>query len=161
MTKLVEQADSIAQQARDEVASSSQEAKVSGSTSLKSVTDIGSLAGIDDGDTIVFKAYTADGTVAFNTKTVTLNDNDSIDQVLAKINDVNQGLSENVIEAKLNDAGQLEIKGLNGTQFTMKFETAGTLESAPDNLAMASAPNTAAASCLTSTTLMPTLAAST
>lgn len=139
MTKLVEQADSIAQQARDEVSTTTQEAKIVGNANLKGVTNIDSLAGIDNGDTIVFKAYNADGTVAFNTKTVTLATDDSIEQVVAKINDVNQGLTENVIEAKLNDSGQLEIKGLNGANFTMKFETTGTAESVPDNLAMATA----------------------
>jgi flagellin-like hook-associated protein FlgL len=124
LTKLVEQADAITSKARDAAGKGTAEATVTGNVSLKGVSDIASLGGVDNGDTMTFKVVKADGTspALQNSGAVTLSTNDSAEEVVAKINDLNQGLSSPVIQASLNDAGQLQIKGLDGASFSINFK---------------------------------------
>lgn len=147
LTSLVEQADSIATSARDAINSATQEAKVTGAVSLSGVTDLTSKAGITASSQLEFTVVKADGT------SVTLGDptgdgagivgftaNDSIEELVTNINDLNQGLTSNVIEAKVDEAGQLEIKALDGASFTLNFVgDSASADSTADNLGLAQA----------------------
>ena len=97
LTKLVEQADSIAQSARDALAGGQSEAKVVGNRDLSGVDDITSLPGIVDLDTFTLSITDEDGVAvnigAYNgaaaaTATITLNANDSAEELIAEINNI-------------------------------------------------------------------------
>ncbi|MCP5365744.1 MAG: flagellin [Hyphomicrobiales bacterium] len=142
LTSLVEQADSIATSARDAINSATQEAKVTGAVSLSGTTDLTTKAGITATSQLEFSVVKADGTTASlqSSGVVSIAANDSIEQLVTKINDLNQGLTSNVVEAKLDDSGQLQIKALDGASFTLNFVgDSGSPDSAADNLSLAQA----------------------
>ncbi|MCB1681526.1 MAG: flagellin, partial [Alphaproteobacteria bacterium] len=138
---LIEQADSVATQARDALAGGSSEAKVTGTRDLSGVTNVTAVNGIANGDTIVISVTDPDSTTAgalvdFDTGnagqqdlTITFNTNDSIDQIIAEIND-NNNLTERKVEARLDDSGNLEIKSLNGGDVRINFVTAAATDAA-------------------------------
>lgn len=139
LTKLVEQADSIASQAKDVLAAGQVEAKVTGDRDLSGINDLASLSGITVGDNITFTLLEPDGTAqeiaAYGaagaaTATVTITANMSTEQLMALINDIRvndsgtagaNAVGQQAFEAKLNDDGQLEIKSLNGGSFRAEF----------------------------------------
>ena len=121
ITKLVEQATAIAGQARDALAAGTQEAKVEGTVNLRDVKDLTSRSGISATSRLTFTVNDKDGNVVLNAQNIDIAANDSTDQLVTKINDLNQGLADPVIEAKVNDAGKLEIKALDGASFSLKF----------------------------------------
>jgi len=121
ITKLVEQATAIAGQARDALAAGTQEAKVEGTVNLRDVKDLTSRSGISATSRLTFTVNDKDGNVVLNAQNIDIAANDSTDQLVTKINDLNQGLTDPVIEAKVNDAGKLEIKALDGASFSLKF----------------------------------------
>ncbi|MCB9976216.1 MAG: flagellin [Rhodospirillales bacterium] len=145
---LIEQADSVATQARDALAGGSSEAKVTGTRDLSGVTNVTAVNGIANGDTIVISVTDPDSTTAgalvdFDTGnagqqdlTITFNTNDSIDQIIAEIND-NNNLTERKVEARLDDSGNLEIKSLNGGDVRINFVTAAATDAANLGLAQA------------------------
>lgn len=144
LTKLIDQASSIGEQARDALAAGTQEAKVTGSRDLSGVTNVASINGITTGDTLVISVTDPDSTtvgalVDFDTGnngqqnlTITFDTNDSIDQIIAEIND-NGNLADRVVEAKLNDRGELEIKAINGGNLNLNFEANNAASTAADN----------------------------
>jgi flagellin len=152
LTSLVEQAGSVAQQARDAIAAGSQEARVNGTRDLSAATDLTTLNGITAGDELIITvtdptSNTPGALVDFdssnavdNTLNITVNANDSIDQVIASIND-NQNLVNGVVEARLDDAGQLEIVAVNGGDVNIQFNAnaADTPAADAENLAFAQA----------------------
>ncbi|AEP09109.1 flagellin [Micavibrio aeruginosavorus] len=155
LTSLVEQADSIASQAQEALAAGTSEAKVTGNKDLRGIDSITALAGVVDGDQLILSLTKEDGTVQriapYNTNgaataTVTLNDNMSTEQMIAAINDIqldtgtvaSPATGGQAFEAKLDDKGQLQIRALNGGNFTMTFEgTAGAGTSDSADLALA------------------------
>lgn len=148
LLNLIEQADSVATQARDALAGGSSEAKVTGTRDLSGVTNVTAVNGIANGDTIVISVTDPDSTTAgalvdFDTGnagqqdlTITFNTNDSIDQIIAEIND-NNNLTERKVEARLDDSGNLEIKSLNGGDVRINFVTAAATDAANLGLAQA------------------------
>lgn len=149
LTNLVDQADSIAQQARDALAGGTAEAKVTGTRDLAGTTDLTAVNGIANNDTLVISVTDPDGAVEGDladfdstangiqgTLTVTINTNDSIEQLVSEIND-NNNLTDRVVEARLNDEGQLEIKALNGGDVSIDFVTANDTDA--ENLGLAQA----------------------
>lgn len=147
LTKLVEQADSIATQARDAVTSGGTEAKVVGGADISQATNLVDINGIatndqinitltdpSDSDVNVFDEAGANGS---NDGTVQIAATDSAAELVTKINDLNSGLTSAVIEAKLNDSGQLEIRSLNGGDLRIDFESNGGSDA--ENLGLASA----------------------
>lgn len=141
LTKLVEQADSVAQSARDVVSQGSSEARATGDKNLSGISDISILSGVNAGDTLVFTVIDPEDDSAVtlnNAGVVTLNANDSIDQIITQINDLNDGVTDGpVIEASLDADGQLEIRTLNGGDFQLDFVSGADLTA--DNLALAEA----------------------
>jgi len=154
LTKLVEQADSIAQAAQDALAQGEAEARVTGTVDLSGIEDIAALGGVVTGDQLIFEYVDANGTRiqlgAYNGATATtfnvdLNTDDSIDEVIAEINNLHlqvngagNALGDQAFEASLNDAGQLEIKAANGGSFRVQFEGGGGVgNNDAQNLALA------------------------
>jgi len=150
LTRLVEQADSVAKGARDVLAAGQAEAKVKGNRDLRSVNDLDALPGIANGDTMIFSITTEDGTPvnlgaygagAAGTSTITLNTNDSAEELLAEINNlhlddgVGQALGAQAFEASFDEGGKLVIKTLNGGDFRVNFVTVVGTDAA--NLSMA------------------------
>jgi len=138
LTKLVEQADSVAQSARDALAAGQVEAKVIGDRDLRNIDDLTSVAGITAGDTMVLSITDKDGNVlslgAFGaasaaTGTITINALDSTDEIIAEINNLHlddgAGIAsgEKAFEAKLDESGHLQIRTLNGGDFSLRFES--------------------------------------
>jgi len=147
LTKLIEQADSVVQSARDALAQGTSEAKIAGDKDLSGISDLTLLSGIDDagGDQLVISVVDPedDSLVDFNTGlagqqdlTITINTGDSIDELITRIND-NNNIAEPVIEASLNAEGQLELRTLNGGDFSIQFTATGA--TANDHLALGEA----------------------
>jgi flagellin-like hook-associated protein FlgL len=147
LTSLVEQADSVAQSARDAVSQGSAEARVTGTRDLSGISDLTTLAGITNGDTLVLSVTDPENggalvdfdpatTATIDNLTITISTGDSIDELITQIND-NNNLATPVIEASLDADGQLEIRSLNGGGFNIDFVTGGDTDA--ENLALAEA----------------------
>ena len=148
LLNLVEQADSVATQARDALSGGQAEARVNGTRDLSGTADVTALNGIANGDTIVISvtdpdSATAGALVDFDTGnggqqdlTITFNTNDSIEQIVAEIND-NNNLTDRKVEARLDDEGQLEIKSLNGGDVSINFVSAAATDAGNLGLAQA------------------------
>jgi len=134
LTKLVQQAQSIVDSARDAIGSGSKEAAITGTTDLSSITSNGatggltSVTGIANGAELSFQVKDKDGNaVDINAAGVVgIATGDSIDQLVSKINDlVNSVTGEAVLQASLTSAGKLSIKALDGGTFTVAFDADG------------------------------------
>lgn len=135
LTKLVDQANSIAGQARDALTKGAQEAKFAGSVNLKEVTDLTTLAGItNDHSTLTFTVVDKNGAaVDFdstqagtqNPSVVTIGTTagnaKSIDDLVNKINSLDDKAGNPLVQAKLDDKGQLQVTALGGNSVSVKF----------------------------------------
>jgi flagellin len=159
LTKLVEQADSVTNSARDALAQGTQEAKVVGNRDLRGIGNLSGETGMTatgaitlsmtdkDGKFVSLGLYGTAGSVEA-TPDIALNiiANESADDIIARINDIyiqktgaTTAIGEKAFEAKLNDKGQLEVKALNGNNFTMNFRADATGSVDTADLAYASA----------------------
>ncbi|QQG35882.1 MAG: flagellin [Micavibrio aeruginosavorus] len=152
LTKLVEQADSIATQARDALAGGQSEAKAVGDRDLSGVDDITSLPGVANGDILRFSITDENGEAvnlgayggaAGATVDITLNTNDSVDEILSEINNValqidgaGNAIGEQAFEATLDEGGNIQIRTLNGGDYRLQFVSAAATDAA--DLALAS-----------------------
>jgi flagellin-like hook-associated protein FlgL len=143
LTKLVEQADSVAQSARDVLAQGQAEAKATGDRDLRGINDLTSLATITAGDTITLSATDEDGDQinvgTFSTAAasatadvaITINANDSIQNIIDRVNDLRlddgNGVASGAqaFEASLDEGGNLQIRTLNGGDFRAVFAGGG------------------------------------
>jgi len=134
LTKLVEQAQSIVDSARDAISSGAKEASITGSVDLSDITSNGatggltSVTGIANGAEISFQVKDKTGAaVDVNAQgQVSIATGDSIDQLVAKINDlVNSVTGDAVLHAELTSAGKLKITALDGGSFTTTFDADG------------------------------------
>lgn len=146
LSKLIEQADSIAQSARDALAGGQVEAKEVGNKDLSAVDDIAALAGVVTGDILRFSITDEDGNTvnvgayggaAAATADVTLNTNDSIEEIIAEINTLalqvngaGNAIGDQAFEASLDEAGQLQIRTLNGGDFRLQFVAVAATDAA-------------------------------
>lgn len=151
LTKLVEQADSVVNSARDALAQGSSEAKITGDKDLSGITDLTQLSGVFDATntTTVDQLFISvvdpdtdslvdfDPTAGTNTTlTIDIYQGDSIEELITRIND-NNNITEKVIEASLDSNGQLQLRTLNGGDFSIQFEAVGGGDN--DHLALAEA----------------------
>ncbi len=137
LAKLVEQADSIAQSARDALAAGQVEAKAKGEIDLRNIDDLTGIAGITAGDTLMFSITDKDGNAlslgAFGgasaaTATVTIGALTSTSELVTAINNLHLddgGLATGpqAFEASLDEGGRLQIRTLNGGDFSLRFES--------------------------------------
>lgn len=130
LTKLVEQADSVANQARDALAAGTSEAKVTGNVDLRGVDDLTTLPGIgtDGGITIQLtdaagsiREVERHGTPVADDVTIAITAGMSTQDLMTAINDVVDADGNHVLEASLNSAGNLIIRTTNGDNFSMTF----------------------------------------
>ncbi len=148
MTKLIESADAIANQAQEALAQGTAEAKAVGNKDLRGINDLSTVPGIAAAgtDTITLSLTKADGSAqAINnygvngaaSVNITLAQNMSTEQLMAAINDIRidddgtagAGTAQGIqaFEASLNDKGQLQIRSMNGGNFKMSFQGGGGL----------------------------------
>ena len=143
VTKLVEQAQSIVDSARDALTSGAKEASVTGDVDLSEVTSIGSLSGVSAGNSEIGFVYKdadgntqtlkrSDGTSLSTTVGLTLSDNQSMDELVTEINDIriSTATGEAAFRAELTSAGKLKITALDGGTFTMAFDADGAGQAA-------------------------------
>ena len=130
LTKLVDQANSIANQARDALTKGAAEAKVTGERDLRSVTDLTTIPGVANTSRLTFtvadkegNAIDLNGVAAGTAADVDIDGAavKSVDDLVAKINELNNDFASPVLEAKVNSSGQLEIKALNGGRLSIDF----------------------------------------
>jgi len=139
LTDLIEQADSVATSARDELnASTSAAAKILGDRDLSGVDDLTDLTGIANGDTFDITLIDEDGNT--DTQTVTINTGDSAQLFAQVINDVDFAAAVDAdIEARLTEEGYLEITATNGADFRIDNLSLGGGATESANLQGASA----------------------
>jgi flagellin-like hook-associated protein FlgL len=150
LTRLVEQADSVATAARDALNGASAEAKATGNRDLRGINDIAGLPGITAGDTFTLQLTDdsgatvnigAYGAASGGTAAIALNANDSTEEIIAKINNLHvddgTGMANGAqaFEAKLNDSGFLEIRTIDGGSFRAVFNSGGGSDA--ENFALA------------------------
>lgn len=132
LTDLVNQADSIAQSARDALAAGQSEAKITGDVDLRNIDDLASdLPGIGATNTATLTFTISDPTdpttpkVAATTITITSSTTpETIESLITDINNIRADDTtdtDKLIEASLNDKGFLEIKTLNGENLSISF----------------------------------------
>lgn len=153
LTSLINQADSIAQSAKDAISQGTTEAKAVGNRNLENIDDLTALTGVTTNDTLVLTLTKDDGTsqeiAAYgangaSTATITITTNTSTDELIGAINNIhvndsgtatNPAVGAQAFEASLDSDGHLQIKSLNGGNFNVNFVTAANTDTA--NLALA------------------------
>lgn len=127
LTSLIDQADSIASAAQEEVRGGAKQAVITGNIDLRGVSDLTDLGGITAGDELSFSYLDTDGTTV-RTETVAIAGNMSIDQLVTAINDLgssSQFTAGEVFEAKLTAQGNLQIADKAGKGFNLVFDADG------------------------------------
>jgi flagellin-like hook-associated protein FlgL len=126
LTTLVEQADSIVQSARDVLAASEGESRVTGNVDLDAVTDLTTLGTIANNDAFTISTVAADGLEI--TETVTVNTGDTAASLAAKITNAFADNQDSEISARVNSDGFFEIFSDNGRSF--RIEGSATFDTA-------------------------------
>ena len=124
LTGLVEQAQSIASSARDELASSEGNARVVGNVDLSTTADITTFANIANNDVIRF--ITTDDAGAQITQDVTIVTGDTGASLAAKITNAFSDNQNGEIQASLTENGFLQIDSDGGRSFRITAAAAGT-----------------------------------
>ncbi len=153
LTKLIEQADSVAQSAKDAISQGTTEAKIVGGRNLNGIDDLTALTGVTANDTLVLtltkddgsaQEIAAYGSAGAATATITITANMSTDELLTAINNIHvndtgtagaNAVGAQGFEASLDSAGKLQIKTLNGGNMNVNFVTAANTDAA--NLSLA------------------------
>lgn len=120
LTKLVEQADSIAQQAADTISNASSEAKLVGTADLSKLDALTDLSTISTGDSFRIYATNSSTGAAIPAQTITIGANDSVQALAATITDTFANSFNGEIEASVNAQGQLEIASTTGAAFRIE-----------------------------------------
>lgn len=126
LTSLVEQAQSIVNSARDELASSEGEARAVGTVDLSSESNLVTFsANIDDGDEIVIT--TTDDSGNQISETVAINAPETADTLAAKITNAFADNQNGEIIAEINSSGFLSVESTDGRTFRLSTTGANTL----------------------------------
>lgn len=115
LTRLVEQADSVVNAARDELAASDGEARAVGNVDLRNVANLvgfGGIAALDQ-----FRITTTNDAGAQIIETITIQTGDTAYTLAAKITDQFADARAGEISARITDEGFLEISSTNGRSF--------------------------------------------
>ncbi|TVR97325.1 MAG: flagellin [Rhodospirillales bacterium] len=129
LTKMVQQADAIANQALTASAAGSQVAKLTGTTSLTKSQVVTDLSGVNAGAALTFQLTNEDGvdvTPAGPNDSVTIAAGETVEQMLANINAITYGSdNKQALQARLDENGKLEIQSLTGGNLRVVFNNAG------------------------------------
>ena len=128
LTGLIEQADAIAQEALRLNRQRPTDAVAIGDIDLRSVGALSNLPGVGAGDQIILSIRESDDTSitlsgASVISTITLAANDTVDDIVAKINSASINNTEQKVEASVNDIGQLVITG-HDVKLNIRFQDA-------------------------------------
>ena len=128
LTKLIEQADSLATSALEATSSASQSASTVGDVDVEDLTITAANAG-----TLVFSFTNQNGeqptalqAANVTGETVTIAASDTIEDIINNINSIRDGNNEKIVTASLTDAGRLQISTLNGTNARLELTSTGT-----------------------------------
>ncbi len=124
LTNLVEQADSIVNAARDELAASEGEARLIGEVDLSDVADITSLGGIDNNDDLVVTTTDDNGNQI--SETIDILTGDTAASLAAKITDAFADNQNGEITATVTDEGFFSIESSDGRSFRISAVTGAT-----------------------------------
>ncbi len=138
LSKLVDQAQSLAQEAQGALSTGAQAAKVTGNVDLRDIEDITAVSGIATGYTLTFSFLDPDATtpgtaVSLDTNfddggaggQVSLDSFESIEEVISQINGLRDSDGNAVIKAELNENGFLELTALTGGDFRIVVADGG------------------------------------
>lgn len=137
LSKLVEQADSIASQARDALAAGEAEARVTGTVDLRNIDDLSDVAGLGSGGTLNISVTDPTDTTNTTTTAIAVGAT-TIESFVTSINNIRDADGQKVIEAKLDAAGKLSIRSTNGGDLSIDF-VSGVADDDGNNLAFAAA----------------------
>jgi len=121
LTSLIEQAQSITNQARDELAASEGEARVTGDTDLSDITDLTSLANIAAGDQ--FNIVTTDDAGGQIFEDITITAGDTAESLAAQITNAFSDNQGGEISASVTSEGLLSIESSDGRSFRIVADT--------------------------------------
>lgn len=130
LTQLVEQAQSIVQSARDELAASEGEARAIGNVDLSSTSDLTSLAAIDAGDNFNIEVVDDSGTLV--SENVSILAGDTIYTLAARITDQFADNQNGEIVASVTEEGFLSIQSSDGRTFRIRDELVGAGDEVTD-----------------------------
>jgi flagellin-like hook-associated protein FlgL len=116
LTSLIEQAQSIVNQARDELAASEGEARIVGSVDLSDIADLTTLANVGAGG-LDFRISTTDDSGTLITEEVALNAGDTAYDLAARITNAFSDNQNGEITANITDEGFLSIQSSDGRSF--------------------------------------------
>lgn len=147
LTKLVNQADSLVQSAREAITDGQIQASVTGNTKLSGVQDLTTLSGVTNTDAIEFVIKNKDGVqLTLSAASISIATGDSIEQLITKINDItdNTGATsatngEELIKAELDSEGRLSLTALNGFTLNVTFNASTGTAGGGEDQALASA----------------------
>lgn len=123
LTKLVEQAQSIATSARDELAASEGEARAVGNVDLSAATDLVATLGITTGDN--FNIEVVDDAGVLQTQNISIYTGDTVYTLAARITDQFADNENGEISATVTDQGYLAIQSSDGRTFRIRDEQVG------------------------------------
>ena len=118
LTSLVEQAQSIAASARDELASSEGEARLVGTVDLSDETDLVATTGVTSGDG--FDIITTDDNGVQVTESFTIDTNDTAEGLAAEITNAFADNQNGEITAEITSEGFLSIQSSDGRSFRIQ-----------------------------------------
>lgn len=125
LTRLTEQAEAVAQEALELSQSAPTEARTVGDEDLSQVNDLTEIAGINNGDQLVFTIREPDTVSYFATDlAVTVNTGDNVDQLVAEINALNNNPvleGREVFDASVNASGNLDLRILDDSIVNIAF----------------------------------------
>lgn len=122
LTALVEQANSIAESARDELAATTAGARMVGVVDLRAVATPTTLTGIANNEQFVIT--TTDDTGAQIANTFAISSSESVQALLARITDTYADTRNGEIRTYLNDSGAMVIETKDGRAFKVSDASA-------------------------------------
>jgi len=118
LTSLVEQAKSVVTSARDELAASTGEARITGNVDLSSTATLIGLGTIANGDQ--FSIFTTDDSGTQITQEITINTGDTIYSLAANITNAFADNENGEIKASVTSEGTISIESTGGRSFQIR-----------------------------------------
>ncbi len=120
LTELAEQLKSTTEDAQQVLTDNPASAEITGNRNLSGITRLPvDLAGVDNNDRLAFSYVDTTGLIA--SSTVTIQNGDSTNDLITKINAITDTGANQVFEATLNSSGQLNITSQNAERFEIDF----------------------------------------
>ncbi len=129
---LVQQAEAIVNSARDALNDGQREAKLTGGDDLSRIDALTDLSGIDSGDAIgisitdpadgdLLEIFDTQGNSTGTLAEVTITEGMTVEQFISEINALRDAGDDEIVEASLDESGNLVIRSLNGGNLRVEF----------------------------------------